>query len=623
MVRGMRRRLLAAATSVALAACAPAPPTFPLPMTATDLVLHGTGAALVAFLGQPDASPTVCDPEARGPHLATLDERGVEAFVGALRDGRLPPETFRRCAERLLRTPAAGPLLNRMGTLYRELLKSGTVDRDPTLEGRLDVLDALYAGRPQGTALDPARLRAWSAELEQAVAEHRLGLTGTRHAAELLATFSLERGQWKGAPVDEASLDALQVQGDEALLHRFAARLPDPELRRQALRRIVRIHIAASADPDVREHGREVEDIVMKLGRNPVPLDRFPPTGASIDAAHFPIDRVIVRQNVAAGTAKILGARGSVVPEVSLRGSLHVELTGIPHPVTLCGPTKELSPAPCVDPAALEIGNGLVSADRDGALIFLDDARIPALFPLARSPQLTIPFAIAGKELTVLRLGLFFEKPDDMPFAGGQPLAIDIDAKGEGRLTYTIAGAGFSYAAVIERPLASTFHIESRGAPGPPGFDGPRGMDGMPGFRGTNAICPALPAGNGGPGGPGMWGGPGNPGAAGGRGGDITVRLDCGGTPCDALVEQLKRAIVSVGGPGGPGGRGGDGGRGGKGGLGGGGADCPTRNADGTSTVNSLTSGVNGMDGQDAQRGPAGPPGPPGPPGQVRVQVLP
>ncbi len=354
-----------------------------------------------------------------------------------------------------------------------------------------------------------------------------------------------------------------------------------------------------------------------------MPLESFPPAGGSIDAARLPIDRVVVRQNVAAGTAKILGTRGLVVPEVSLRGYLHVDLTGFPHPVTLCGPTRELNPAPCLDSAALEVKNGLVSVDRDGAMVFLDDARIPALFPLARSPELTVPFAIGGKELAVLRLGLFFEKPEDMPFAGGQSLVVDVDARGEGRLTYTISGQGFAYSAIVERALVPAFHIESRGVPGPAGFDGPRGMDGLPGARGTNAICPALPAGSGGPGGPGMWGGPGSPGGVGGRGGDITVRLACGGKPCDPLVEQLRKAFVSLGGPGGPGGRGGEGGRGGKGGLGGAGADCPTRNADGTSTVNSLSPGVNGMDGQDAPRGPAGPPGQPGPAGQVVVQVVP
>jgi hypothetical protein len=85
-----RGRVLALGPLVALGACTAAP-TFPLPMTATDLVRHGTGPALVAYLTQPAASPSVCDPEARGPHLVSLDEGGVEALVGAFEEDRLTP----------------------------------------------------------------------------------------------------------------------------------------------------------------------------------------------------------------------------------------------------------------------------------------------------------------------------------------------------------------------------------------------------------------------------------------------------------------------------------------------------------------------------------------------------
>src|SRR5262249_20927050 len=141
----------------------------------------------------------------------------------------------------------------------------------------------------------------------------------------------------------------VQNRRDEALLRRFAARLPDPELRRRALRRVVRLHIAASPYPEVRGHAREVEDLMMKQGKNPFPLDQFPPEAGHVDNLRLSLHRVLVRQDVAAGAAKILGAGGSVMPEVALRGALAIGLKGVSHAVTLCASTRELDPSPCVD----------------------------------------------------------------------------------------------------------------------------------------------------------------------------------------------------------------------------------------------------------------------------------
>src|SRR5580704_7081448 len=139
----MRRRVLALASALGLAAggiaCTPAP-TFPLPMTASELARYGTGHALVAYLGQPDASPAVCDPEAKGPHLGPLDEGGVSALVRALDAGLLPPDVFRRCAEHLLRTPAGPGLLDRLGGVYRDAVKNPEIEKDPNLERRLEAL---------------------------------------------------------------------------------------------------------------------------------------------------------------------------------------------------------------------------------------------------------------------------------------------------------------------------------------------------------------------------------------------------------------------------------------------------------------------------------------------------
>src|SRR5262249_56015972 len=117
---------------------------------------------------------------------------------------------------------------------------------------------ALRAGRPRGPAPAPARLGGWRAGRERAAPDPPRGPVAARHAGELLDTFSLERGRYNGAPVTEGTLDIVQNRRDEALLRRFAARLPDPDLRRQALRRIIRLHIAASTYPQPRTHARPV-----------------------------------------------------------------------------------------------------------------------------------------------------------------------------------------------------------------------------------------------------------------------------------------------------------------------------------------------------------------------------
>jgi len=44
-------------------------PQFPSPMTAAQLVQYNSGPALVAYLAQSDASPTVCDLHALSPHV--------------------------------------------------------------------------------------------------------------------------------------------------------------------------------------------------------------------------------------------------------------------------------------------------------------------------------------------------------------------------------------------------------------------------------------------------------------------------------------------------------------------------------------------------------------------------
>src|SRR5581483_12351084 len=110
---------------------------------------------------------------------------------------------------------------------------------------------------------------------------------------------------------------------------RFGARLPDAGLRQQAQRRVIRLHIAASPLPEVRDNARAVEDTVLAQGRYPVSSAEHPPVRATLDPQRVPLRGVLVRQEVMRQTVTLLGYSGdrpgvSVLPEVALRGALQI-----------------------------------------------------------------------------------------------------------------------------------------------------------------------------------------------------------------------------------------------------------------------------------------------------------
>src|SRR5579871_4211396 len=75
---------------------------FRLPMTAAEMAQHDSGDALVAYLGQRDASPAVCDLRAQGPHVSSVSPDVREALVSGLVDGKIDPGLWRRCVEAIL-----------------------------------------------------------------------------------------------------------------------------------------------------------------------------------------------------------------------------------------------------------------------------------------------------------------------------------------------------------------------------------------------------------------------------------------------------------------------------------------------------------------------------------------
>src|SRR5581483_10145657 len=338
---------------------------FPMPMTAASLASYDSGPALVAYLGQPDASPAVCDLRARGPHVSGFPEEMRASLVSGLVDGRIAAELWRRCAGVVLRGAPrddASSLLDDIGRGYRRLIKSGDFEKSPALEERLAAMQRLYLERQNGVDGHAGVLPPLFADLRQALVKHRLRPAATRAGEELIATVDLEHGRWLGRDVDAAAIDGLFASGDEKTLRLFSNRLPTPELRDESKRRVIRLHIAASPFPEVREHAAAVEDALMKTGTNTISVAEHRPLAGAVDAAKLPMRGVLVRQDVWRQTATLLGYAGdrpglSVLPEVKLRGALSVTVDGISRPVGLCAPPKELDPSPCIAPHDVTLEN--------------------------------------------------------------------------------------------------------------------------------------------------------------------------------------------------------------------------------------------------------------------------
>src|SRR4051812_1955036 len=102
-------------------------PHFPRPYTAAMLAQDGTGPALVHFLGQRDASPSVCDPKNTGPHMPVFDEKVFDELTEGLTEGRIGSKAFYGCVEKVLagvKPARVAYLMDSMGAAYRKILKN-------------------------------------------------------------------------------------------------------------------------------------------------------------------------------------------------------------------------------------------------------------------------------------------------------------------------------------------------------------------------------------------------------------------------------------------------------------------------------------------------------------------
>jgi len=602
----------------------------PVPLTAGELARHRDGEALVAYLGQPDASAAVCDLGAAGPHLPALDAEATGALVRGLVEGRVPPPIWKECVAHLVRTSdreGAAALLDALAEAYPAMVGQADVELTALWRQRLAAAHQALVDRPAGVAPhapDVAKLRA---RLRRTLDGHP-GPVSRRYQEDLLALLDLEQGMWRGRPVTPALLEVLGRAGDERDLRLCAARLPDEGLRLDARRWVIRLHIQASPFPEVRDDPAAVEDALFASGSNALSMRDHPPRRAWIETDALPARSVLVRQDVIGRRATLLGAAArragaSVFPAVPLRAALRVEVDSLSRPVTLCGPPEELDPSPCLRPAEVAVNSRFVLLDHGGLLRFRDDLSAGDLVELAHAPRLAVPIAVAGTAMARLDWELRFELRGDavFPAAGGQDdfhLRVRLERGGLDRLIYAVTEQGQPHVAVVEGAQAAAFRVISRGAPGGSGMEGSTGTDGSPGTPGSDASCPSSSGSDGGHGGEGSPGGVGGPGGSGGDGGNIRVEVACQRGGCDQLLAIARQSIVSLGGPGGVGGRGGRGGSGGPGGIGGSGAICS--GAEGS--VTGLSGGMPGVPGFDGTPGADGAPGSDGAPGHVELWIV-
>jgi hypothetical protein len=600
-------------------------------MTAQQLAFYNSGPALVAYLGQPDASPAVCDPRSQGPHLGSCTDKVSRALVDGLVGGKIEPGLWRRCVDVLVgtaSTDAAGAFIDAIGAAYVKLLLDDLFEGSTPLQSRLSAMQELYLAHTQNQALHLVVEAGMAQELRHGIDKGRFGPTGRRMAAALLEVDDLEHGRWAGHTVDVPRINELATAGDEKTLRLLIAHLPRPDLRDEARRRVIRMHVAASPFSEVREHAIAIEAALMQHGNNPISLAEHPPQSGRLNPANIPLRGVLVRQHVFQQTATLLGYKDqpglSVLPELSLRGALEVQAQGLSREITLCAPAEELDPSPCVAVETVSLDNPVTYLDKDGAFHFVDNLPMQQAVNLAQlRDRFLLPVSVGGKRLLSFAWHLYYERPEDVVLTGPTPgssgpnLNVYADHRDPNRFIFTVAGPSGSMLAVVENPEAAAFHVVSAGARGFTGQAGYAGQNGSPGTGGMSASCPGMSGGNGTPGGPGGNGGPGGPGGPGGDGGDIRVELACARGQCRDAVALLQLTVSSVAGPGGYPGPGGPGGAGGQGGAGGSGTSCT--NSDGTSTY--LSGGSAGYSGPSGVSGPDGPPGLPGRPGRVSVGV--
>ncbi|MGC3999417.1 MAG: hypothetical protein QM767_19040 [Anaeromyxobacter sp.] len=618
-----------AALLLGITACATGPIG---PITTAQLHERPGAAALASYLAQADASGDACARVAAALPAAELQKLPGRLLEG-LRRGTIQPATFTRCAQALwpvLPAAASSDLATATLAGAMDALRTGVVDEQPSLQAQLAALQEVYADRPAAAkAADHPRRQAMGS-LNGLLRKAPAGSPTARAAAALLALVELEGGRSDGRPVDPAALAARAAAGDEPSLWAMAHRLPNPALRTEAERQLVRVRIARSPFPEVQAAAAQVEAAVLRDGVNALDAARHPVRGGHLDLPALPARTLLVRQQLspfdpAGRTTLLLGTsperpQPSVLPALPLHGALWIEVDGLGLPVTVCEAGRPLDPSPCLASAQVAAGHPLVRVE--GGAVRLEERPAPAeVAALARGgDQLAAALLAGGREVARVGWPVVFERPGDLVFAapgpgqGGPDLAVQVERLPAGRLRYTVeAPPGGPQQIVLERADEAAFRVITRGGSGSAGEDGRDGLDGEDGDSGDDASCFMRTGGTSGRSGQdGQDGTMGAPGGPGGDGGDVRVVIAAPEAERSALLELVRSTVRTEGGRGGSGGTGGDGGKGGRGGRAGMGASC----TDGDRSF-SLGGGISGHDGRDGHKGLDGDDGPGGQPGRI------
>ena len=338
------------------------------------------------------------------------------------------------------------------------------------------------------------------AALREGLEKGRFGSVAAGYGRDVLATIDLDHGRWRGAPLGAAVLDELAAKKDEAMLRRVARRAPDPEIAREARRRIVRLHLAASPSREVKKHAAEVEARVVETGRNAVDLAARPPKSAWLDEKRLRVRGVLVRQDVWKQTATLLAFDGerpgaSVLPSLGLRGAVMVRIDGFDEPVTICAPADALDVTPCIEPSELHPLVPIVYVDAEGLLHFVEKlATNDAMRLVYDTPNLPLPFEVHGRPLLTIEWPIVFEAPEALVFSGptsgrGPDLQVTVQRRYSPRLLFEVKAPAGRFAGVVEAKDLDHFGIVSRGGQGTAGTRGADGAAGSAGNAGTPASC--------------------------------------------------------------------------------------------------------------------------------------
>jgi hypothetical protein len=462
-------------------------------------------------------------------------------------------------------------------------------------------LQQLYLERDAAQNPDPAVADDLFKELREAIATLQLGPVAARFGSQLLAAHELERDQWHGQAVDEASIAQL---ADEPTLRLFEARLRSDTLRQAARKQIVHLHVAASHDPRVLAQPQAVEAKLLELGANSVELD-----ARAIEAMQLAEPAlwrtVFVHQDVRGQSASLKGRAADGAhwfTDMPLRSRLRVQLRDSSAPITLCAPAKELDPAPCVPARELSVDNPLVSIDAEGVLHLADHLALDhALGLVDTRAHFLVQLQIHGAPGVTFDWPLHFQRPDSLVMLGHRPgehgPALDLTVKclDDNLFLFTLQTSELHGSVLVEAGDLPQFFVVSQGAFGRDGSDGESGTRGEDGRE----------CGDGKDGGKGH---PGHDGGPGADGGDVHVHVQC---EEPAPLKILIKTVTSAGGSGGRAGRGGAGGLGGAAGPGRDGSTQHDANGH-TKSTHGCAPGERGDDGPPGVDGIAGPPGAPG-----------